>query len=852
MNIIKALKKYLPDVAAVALFLVISFAYFFTPVTKGLVLSGHDNTGGVGAGVEINAYRDAHNGDTPRWTGVLFAGMPTYQLAPSYGSTDALSMVKNVYSLFTTGAMMYVFILLLGFYIMMRAFDFRAWMAVLGAIVWAFSSYFFIIIGAGHLWKALTLAFIPPTIAGMVLCYRGRLLAGTALTGFFAALQVLSNHVQMTYYFLPVFFVIVLAYGIKAWREHSTAQWVRATACIVVGGMLGVAVNLSNLYHTYEYSKHTMRAKSELTARSVKDAANQTASGLDRDYITAWSYGIDETWTLLVPGCKGGMSGASVSQSKTAMAKANSQFVPIYQQLPQYWGEQPMTAGPVYVGAFVVMLAILALFICRTPLTYGLAALTLLSILLSWGRNFMPFTDFFIDHVPMYDKFRTVSSILVVAEFTLPLMAMLTLRRIINQPEVLRQNLKWLYASFALTGIVALVMAWVPSLFFDSFISTNESNMLNNAAQAGYIPQEALGGILANLTEMRQAVLTSECYRTFIVVATGTLILLIYNAGKCNAKIAVGAITLLCLVDMWMVNKRYLNDGMFQRPANRAAIFTATPTDEAINTDADINHRVLNLASNTFNENETSYHHKSIGGYHPAKLRRYQELIEHHIAPQMSGMGAAISRTAGRLDSLSQAQADSLFPVLNMLNTRYVIVPLQGGETAPVPNPHAMGNAWFVSDIDYVATADDEIDNLATRNLRTTAIIASQYRADTEGTMGEGTIKQTSYQCDALSYDVQTDKGGLLVMSEIYYPGWRAYITPIDGASQAPELPVACADYVLRCVRIPAGHYTLDLRFDPQSLHITETIAYISLIILALLLIAALWKMTTSAYGKER
>ena len=465
MNLVKRL---LPDVVAVALFAIISFVYFYPANVEGLVLGQHDHAAGIGAGQEAKEYME-RTGERTRWTNSLFGGMPTYQMSPSYESTNVLSWVERAYRLFIPGYTYYVFIMLLGFYLLLRAFDFRAWMATLGAVLWAFSSYFFIIIAAGHIWKVLTLAYIPATIAGMVLIYRGKWLWGALLTALFVGLQIRSNHVQMTYYFLYPMLFMAIAYGVEAWRSGKLARYWKSSAILLVAGLVGVCTNLSNLYHTYEYSKETMRGKSELVKA---DTGNQTSSGLERDYITAWSYGIGETWTLLVPNTKGGAS-VPMGRNEKAMQKANPMYRSIFNQMGQYWGEQPGTSGPVYVGAFVVVLFILGLFIVRGPMKWALLAATVLSILLSWGKNFMGFTDFFLDYVPMYAKFRAVASILVIAEFTIPLLAMLALKEVVQRVKEGQQDeplyckgklslMKSLYVSMGLVGGITLLFALMP------------------------------------------------------------------------------------------------------------------------------------------------------------------------------------------------------------------------------------------------------------------------------------------------------------------------------------------------------------------------------------------------------
>ncbi len=921
---VRWVSSLLPDLLAILFFVALSFAYFAKPVSEGLVLTGHDHSGGAGASSEMEAYRKSHDGERTRWTNTLFSGMPTYQMAPSYPSTEKLSKVESVYKLWLPDYVVLVFIMLLGFYILLRAFDFKAWMAALGAVLWAFSSYYFIIIGAGHIWKFYTLAYIPPTIAGMVLCYRGRYGWGLLVTAVFMALQILSNHIQMTYYFGFVMVLMSLAFI----QRNQWLRWMKATAVFALGCLIGIAVNVSNLYHTWEYSKESMRGKSELTQKT-KDPSDQTSSGLERSYITAWSYGIGETWSLLIPNVKGGAS-QPLTQSKTAMEKANPTYMPVYQSLGQYWGEQPGTSGPVYVGAFVVFLFVLGLFIVKGPMKWALFIATLLSVTLAWGKNFMPWTDLWLDYVPMYDKFRTVASILVIAEFTIPLLAMLALREIVRMTnDKLRMTNKSnpsgssdsksdssfliRHSSFLLALLLTAgpcLLFWLmPDVFFGNYVSSSEAEMLNNAVAQGYIPADMLADILRNLNDMRRAVFTADAGRSLLIILVGCAVLLAYHwkrmtndevrmtnksnlAGSSDSKsdssfdirhssfsIANPAVMVLCLLvlctaDMWDVNKRYLNDAMFSKPQPAQQFFQKTPTDEAILQDSDLYYRVVNLAVSTFNDNTTSYWHKSIGGYHAAKLRRYQELIEAHIQPQLATLYKTVAETNGRLDSIN---GDSLFPVLNMLNTKYAILPLQGGETAPVQNPWAMGNAWFVDDVLLAANADEELSLLGAINPRTTAAVDVRFREQlpdpdsppalpiregaecserasasptSEDTVtkglsmsevtapsligragGESVLTLTSYEANALTFEAETDRQRLAVFSDIYYPGWQC---TIDGE----PAPILRADYVLRAVVIPAGKHHIAFRFDPQSLHTTEAIANTALIALALLLIA--------------
>ena len=819
------LKRYLPDVLAVLLFAVISYAYFFPADIEGRILYRHDSSAGRGAGQEASVYHE-QTGKTTRWTNATFGGMPTYQTAPSYKSTDGLGKLVKAYHLWLPENVWYLFVYLLGFYILLRAFDFRWYLAALGSVVWAFSSYFLIIIAAGHIWKVMALAYLPPMIAGLVLAYRGKYLWGLIVTAIFAAFEVNANHVQMTYYYLFVIFFMVLAWLADALKKKQMAHFWKATAACAVGAALGICINISNLYHTWQYGQESMRGKSELVK---KNAANQTSSGLDRDYITQWSYGIGETWTLLIPNTKGGASFPLV-MNKTAMEHADNNYIQIYQQLTQYWGEQPGTSGPVYVGAFVLMLFILGLFIVKGPMKWALLAATVLSILLSWGRNFMGFTDFFLDYIPMYAKFRTVASILVIAEFTIPLLAMLALKQVVEENN-LKTLGKPLVLSFGLTAGICVLFALMPSLFFSDFVSSAELHAMSQ------IPADQLNPLLDNLREMRRAMFTADCWRSFWIIVIGAGILLLYLTKKMKATYAVGAIMVLCLIDMWQVDKRYLNDEMFVEKSQRDAPQPMTATDQQILQDKSLDYRVLNLASNTFNENETSYYHKSIGGYHAAKLRRYQEMIDAYIAPEMQKLMPAIADAQG---DMTKVAGDSLYPVLNMLNTKYVIMPLQGGQTVPIQNPYAYGNAWFVDKVNYVDNANQEIDMIGKLNLRHEAVADKKFQQQLGAAVDQENAVVTikSYEPNHLTYDVQSDKGGVVVFSEIYYPGWTA---TIDG--QPAEL--GRVNYILRALNVKAGQHQVELSFHPKSVERTETIAYVAFVLLLLAVAAVVfveWK----------
>jgi len=823
----KTWKKFLPDVVVIAVFAIISFAYFFVPITQGKILYQHDASAGVGAAQEMTEYQN-RTGETTRWTNSIFGGMPTYQMSPSYQSTDGLSQVMNAYHLWLPDNVWFLFAYLLGFYILLRAFDFRQSLAALGSVMWAFSSYFLIIIAAGHLWKVMALAYLPPMIAGVVLAYRGRYLSGFIVTALFTAFEIKANHVQMTYYYLFIILFMVIGYLVKSIREKQLAIFLKATGVLAAAALIGIAINLSSLYHTWQYQKESMRGKSELVK---KDAANQTSSGLDRDYITQWSYGIDETLTLLVPDAKGGAS-VPLSKNATAMAKADPQIqsmIPqLYDAFPQYFGTQPGTSGPVYVGAFVLFLFILGLFIVKGPMKWALLAATVLSVLLAWGHNFMGFTNFFLDYIPMYAKFRTVASILVIAEFTIPLLAALALKKIVDEPDVLSKQMKFAYISLALTAGVAALIALFPDMM-GPFVSEQERQMVGSI-------QGMDGGtahtILANISDMRAAMVSSDAWRSVIIILIGFALLFAYKLKKLRADYMIAALLVLCLVDMWQVDKRYLNDEMFVPKSERDMPQQPTATDIEINKDKSLDYRVLNFASNTFNENETSYFHKSIGGYHPAKLRRYQEIIDAYIVPEMQKAMQAIAAKGG---NMQQVDGVKLFPVLNMLNTKYFIFPLQGGATIPLKNIYAQGNGWFVDKIDYVADANAEYAEVGKIDVRHEAVADKQFEAvlgQAKANDSTATVKLDKYEPNNLQYTVNSKNGGIVVFSEIYYPGWKA---TVDGQS----VELGRVNYILRAVNVKPGKHIVVLDFHPTSISTTETIAYISIVILLLAIAGA-------------
>ena len=883
-------QRYRLDLLFVLGFMLLSWAYFFTPLKEHLVLGGHDTVAGMWQSREQAPMLDA-TGEKSWWSNGIFSGMPNYQISPTYGSSTLLGWIGRIVTLLSTGPLSFVFLYLFGFYILMRSLKQRPLVSAFGSIAWAFSSYFFIIIAAGHLWKVATLGFIPPTIAGLVLAYRGKYLWGALVTALFTGLQLYSNHPQMTYYFLFVMLFLVIAYGVEAACKRTWTQWLKASGVVVVGGLMGLLMNLPNMYHTWQYAKESMRGKSELTfapskiSKAAAAAAAQTGasgadnaegtaratSGLDRDYITQWSYGIDETLTLMIANFKGGGS-ASIQQlengDKYKGYEETFQYAGQLQQsvgnsvpLPginQYWGNQPFTVGPVYVGAIICFLFLLSLGFVKGPMKWGLLAATVLSLLFAWGKNLMPVTDFFIDHLPMYAKFRTVSSALVVAEFTIPLLAILALSEVIRRPEDLLKTRRGQY-SFLFAGVfsagLCLLFALAPDM--SQLLSEGDKEGFNQLQSMGE-PADFVNGYRAAVTTLHGSMLSSDAWRSFFLIAIAILGVFAYAKypKQVPASALVGVLLVLTLGDMWSVNKRYLNNDSFSEPQAMEEGLKKTPADETILRDKSLDYRVLNLSGGspfTETSNQTAYWHKSVGGYHAAKLHRYQDLIDAYLNAECVALNQAVQQNYAALqaDSLHWAargihsqddllkavnqglRTDSLSPVLNMLNTKWMI--LAGGQLA-LENTAANGNAWFVDRLDFVPNADTELKALAHTDLKHDAVADESFKTALQtSTFGKGTAKLTHYQPNELRYTVQSDKGGVVALSEIYYPGWTA---TLDGQ----DIPVGRVNYVLRAVKVPAGQHTLVLTFRPSSVSTTEIIAYITLALLALGFAFALWQ----------
>ena len=802
-------------VVAVVVFAAISWIYFYPNDVNGDVLQQHDVMQGAANSQEMAIFNN-ETGEQSWWTNALFGGMPTFQIGPSYEGTTMLNPISALYRLYFPTPVSWLFLLMIGFFLLMLAFKVRWYYAVLGAIGYAFSSYFFILMGAGHIWKLMVLAYIPPTIAGIVWCYRGKYLGGAAVAALFAALQLASNHIQMTYYSMFLIVALVIAYLVKAIMDKTVGRWCIATASLAVAAALALAANSPNLYLTYKYSQETIRGgHSELTPKGEEAAtAKPTKGGLDKDYITQWSYGKGETFTLLIPNVKGGatikpehgdnrmlvLSETPKAEKMANSGEMNQQDVQILSQFPQYFGDQPMTNGPVYVGALICALFFLGCLIVKGPVKWALLIATVISILLSWGHNMMWLTDLMIDHFPMYNKFRTVASILVIAEIAMPILAVLGLRELFKEKDGWSRYRVPLLISFGLCAAICLITAIFPGIF--GHFSAQEHEQLVASGQIQQYPS-----VDAAIAAVRGALVSGDAWRSLIVILVGFGVIFAFLKGKLNEMVATLIVAGVVLVDMYTVNKRYMNSDTFTSSYDvPEQTFVQRPADAQILQDKDMNYRVMDVQH--FGEAMPSYFHKTIGGYHAAKLSRYNDLINNQIA-------------------------NNNMQVLNMLNARYFIIDDQTVQR----NPDALGNAWFVDSLTYVNNADQEMAFLDNFNPATSAVADAKFKqqlGEARATQPGDTIYETSYAPNHLTYKSHSAAGGLAVFSEVYFPwGWKV---SVDGK----PVEMGRVNYVLRALQLPAGDHEIDFKFDPDEVNKTQSMAKVAVIAIYLLLLLAL------------
>lgn len=811
-------KKTLGVVLCIVAFALITLVYF-SPIIQGKRIKQHDVEMHKGMSQEIVDYK-AKTGEQSLWTNSMFGGMPAWNISVQQDS----NLMNYVHKLLNVGfphPFGAVFVSMLGFFILLLVLGCKTGVSFVGALAYGLTSYLFIIIGAGHNSKAMAMAYMAPVIAGILLTYKGKYLWGAVLTAISLALEVRAGHLQITYYLLLIVVCLVIAEFVETVKTKKYLEFFKASGILAGVAIIAIMTCTTTLYANYEFGKETMRGKPVLT----KDVENQT-NGLDRDYVTQWSYGIGETWSLMIPNVKGGAS-AYIGGKNEALDAADPRFRSAIAQQSAYWGDQPGTSGPVYVGAIVCFLFVLGLFIVKGKYKWALLAATVLSILLSWGKNFMGFTDFFLDYVPGYNKFRAVSMTLVIAEVCMPLLAFLALAEMFKNPDALKKNMRYFWISLGITGGLCLLFYALPQTFF-SFLNKGEASQFQQLAkgQDGAMYQM----FATQLENVRVAIFRKDALRSFFFIAVAALVILLNVKGKMKTNMMFAALAVFVVADMLTIDKRYLNDGNFIDKRKFDKPFIMSEIDKQILNDKSLNYRVINLATSTFNDASTSYFHKSVGGYHGAKLRRYQDVINQY---------------------LSNTGEDSFFKVLNMLNTKYIIYS-RDNKLSYYPNFEAFGNAWIVGDIQWVATPNAEIDAIAATDVKNVAIVNEEFKdlvGDFMATPAEGTIKLVDYKPNQLTYNFDSSKDELVVFSEIWTKnGWTM---KIDGV----ESPLFRSDYILRSAIIPAGQHEIVMRYEPSIWKVGNTIQFITSLLLLIGLALAIYiafKKQSEKYSRCR
>jgi len=799
----KSLKQFLPHLLIVSAFLVISYIYFY-PVLEGKVLLANDSNVSTYVSKEIRDYREA-NGKDPLWTNSIFSGMPGYLILTRHPG-NLVRHADHVLRVFKMPVSV-LFLAMTGFYILLLMFGVNRWIAAVGALAYGLSSFLFQILAAGHNTQAVALAYMAPMIGGIYYAYRHDALKGALFTAFILSLELLANHPQITYYAMICLLIFIITEFIWSVKQKTIPKFLKTSALLIVPFIIAVGINFGNLYTVYEYSKYSMRGKSDLVTEN-----KNLSSGLDRDYITHWSYGIGETMNLLIPDFKGGSSRPFERDSETVRALRQNNAAQAVNQVMRYWGTQPGTDGPHYMGAIIIFLFILGLIIIKGPEKWWLLFATLLSLMLAWGKNFMPLTNLFIDFFPGYNKFRAVTMILVIAQFCIPLLGTFALKEIFDPSLSRKELLKGIKLATGITGGIILLIIIIPGIA-GSFLNQDESGL----------PPWLKVAMIAD----RKDLLRSDSLRSLVLIllASGAIVAFLYD--KLRKEYAILLIGALVIFDLWIVDKRYLNADRFVKPSVFQKSIAPTPADSYILKDKSY-HRVLNLSVSTFNDNTpTSYFHKSVGGYHGAKLKRYQELIDSSLIRDINLIIGTFNNTAS---------LEEIYPVfskthgLNMLNARYIIY---NPEAPPIINPNALGNAWFVEKPVLVENANEEIMALKNISPWHEAVIDKVFKDQISGSSypvaESDKIELVSYQPNELMYKSSTVSEKLVVFSEIYYPaGWNCFV---DGK----EVPYFRANYVLRAMIAPAGDHEIKFTFNPRSYVAGNKVSLASSLILILL-----------------
>jgi len=817
-------KDLIPHIVAVCLFIIIAFIYM-KPVLEGKQLLGHDTESWMYMAKEIVDYNEGHE-DITLWTNSMFGGMPAYQISVQH-PYNVLKYVEDVLRLFPVTVFM-VILYFICFYILMLNFRLNPWLAIVGSIAFTFASYNFIIIGAGHNSKAVAIAYMAPLTGSIFITFRQNKITGSLLTAFFLSLAIRANHVQILYYTLIIILIFGVVELIYSLREQQIKSFLQSAGLAIAAAVLAIGMNATNLITTSEYANYTMRGKS--TGLTIDAQSSQ--EGLNRDYITQWSYGVDETMTLLIPNFRGGASGSKLGvDSHTGKAfaerfgQANTKKLMDGMKFPTYWGAQPATSGPVYLGAIVIFLFVVGLFVVDKRILWWLVPMIVLTGMLAWGRNFQWLTDLFIDYIPLYNKFRAVSMTLVATGFGITLIAMLALKEFFN-PQIDKKSLtKPLLIGAAITGGISLIFAIIPSLA-GSFSAESDAYLVQQFSNAYQTDFSFLADTLA---ADRKAMLQTDAFRSFIFIIATAGIIWLYINNKLKQNLAIASMGVLLLLDLVPVAKRYLNDDNFGRKRTINNVIKPSEADKYILQDKG-EFRIVNLSVNIFNDASPSYFHKNIGGYHAAKLRRYQELINIHISTELEKLYKISSY--GQFDSLTQTLG-----VLNMLNLKYIII---NPDNLPLTNPYANGNAWLVQNIHLAEDADEEMIMLGTIDTKTELVVNREFEALLpQHIQPDNTayIRLSSYKPNHLVYDFHAQTDQTAVFSEIYYDkGWNAYIN-------GEKVPYFRANYLLRAMQLKPGDYQIEFKFEPVSYKIGNIISVISSVLLILCILAfAFWR----------
>jgi len=818
------LTKFAPHIAAFLLFVCISFMYF-SPVLEGKQFLGQDTEHWMSMAKETIDYNNTHN-DVTLWTNSMFGGMPTYQISMNQ-PYNLIKYVEDMIHIFPN-TVYNLILYLIGFYILLLAFKVNPWLAIVGSLAFSFASFNFIIILAGHNSQAITIAYMAPLIGSVFLAFRRERILGSLLTAFFLSLAVRANHVQILYYTAIILIILAVVELIYSIKDKEITSFLKTSGMLIIAALIAVGMNATSLMTTYDYSKATMRGESNGLTVDTQNSQH----GLNKDYITQWSYGIDETMTLLIPDFKGGASGGSLTPDSETGKKLTSLGAPDVakilkdNQFPLYWGTQPFTSGPVYIGAIICFLFVLGLFLVDKRTKWWLLSMIGLTLMLAWGRNFMWLTDIFIDYMPLYNKFRTVSMMLVATGFGMTLMAILALKEVFNEKTDKRKLIRPVLISAAIVGGIALIFALIPSLSGD-FISPADAQYTgNNAFLKETLPLD------------REGLLRGDAFRSLMFVLLSAGLIWLYLKNYLKQKLVYVLLAILILFDLVPVAKRYLNNDNFQRPRHFETLITPTKADNFILQDKS-QFRVLDGTVSIFNDASPSYFHKNIGGYHAAKLRRYQEMINMHIEKEIGRLFAAFGK--GTTPAIIDNTLDSL-GVLNMLNMKYLIY---SKDAAPLINPHANGNAWFISNIRIADNANEEMRMVGEINTKKEMVVDKSFASQLPVKLITDTtarIALVKYEPNDLIYNFSSKTDQVAVFSEIYYDkGWNAYIN-------GKIVPYVRANYLLRAMPLKAGKYDIEYKFEPKAYSIGNAIALIS----SLLLILSILGYAFSQWKKSR